>query len=356
MGLGRRPEDERREPLEHGDSWSVGWGHRISRKPDATVASFNRRTRQYVGLAVVLIAFIGGLLGWSWAAYTTMSEPGAADTTAAPNAELPVQTVDGAPVASDPHEAFNRVLRRYVDTTGAVDYAGLQENRADVLRPYLDQLASADLSGRSRDARLALWINAYNALTLKLIVDHYPVQNIWAITPGPPEPKDDSPFQLDVGTVADTMRTLDEIEHEIIRERFEEPRIHFALVCAAASCPELRREAFSGPRLDIQLDDQARTFLRDPTKNRIPAGDDRIALSRILKWYGEDFGPTPEAIQRAVAPYFDGAVGERLATGDYAVDFLSYDWALNDQSTSAVNDSTGEHPADTRSGGRPPNI
>jgi hypothetical protein len=288
--------------------------------------------RQYAGLTVVAIAFVGGLVGWSWAAYTTMSGPEAADTTGRATTARPVQTVDGAASDSDFHEAFHRLLRRYVDTTGAVDYAGLQQNRADALRPYLDQLASANLSGRSRDARLALWINAYNALTLKLIVDHYPVQNIWAITPGPPEPKDDSPFQLDVGTVADTMRTLDEIEHEIIRERFDEPRIHFALVCAAASCPRLRRDAYTGPRLDAQLEDQARTFLRDSTKNRIPAGDNRIALSRILKWYGGDFGPTPEALQRALAPYIEGTVGERMAQGDYTVDYLPYDWALNDQS------------------------
>lgn len=293
--------------------------------------------RQYLGLAVVLIAFVGGLIGWSWAAYTTMSEPGAADTTAAGTSKsLPVQTVAKGAEASavDPHDAFDRLLRGYVDTTGAVDYARLKDDRGEVLRPYLDRLASEDLSGSPRDARLAFWINAYNALTLKLIVDHYPVENIWAITPGPPEPKDDSPFQLDVGTVADTVRTLDEIEHDIIRERFEEPRIHFALVCAAASCPELRREAYTGPRLDAQLEDQARVFLHDTTKNQIPAGDDRIALSRILKWYGEDFGPTPAAVQRALASYFEGAVGERLAEGAYAVDFLPYDWALNDQAAS----------------------
>ena len=342
MGLGRRPEDGRREPPEHGDPWSVRREHCICTNPDATVSSSNRRTRQYVGLAVVLIAFVGGLLGWSWAAYTTMSEPEAADTTAGTTVDPAVERVSRTTGRSDAvsHAAFDRLLRRYVDTTGAVDYAGLQENRADVLRPYLDQLASADLSGRSRDARLAFWINAYNALTLKLIVDHYPIQNIWAITPGPPEPKDDSPFQIGVGTVADTMRTLDEIEHEIIRERFDEPRIHFALVCAAASCPRLRREAYTAPRLDAQLNDQARTFLRDPTKNRIPAGDDRVALSRILKWYGDDFGPTPEALQRALAPYIDGPVGERLSHGDYTVDYMPYDWALNDQSSATDRPAT----------------
>jgi hypothetical protein len=134
-----------------------------------------------------------------------------------------------------------------------------------------------------------------------------------------------------VATVADTARTLDEIEHDIIRERFDEPRIHFALVCAAKGCPPLRREAYTAPRLDAQLDDQARTFLHNKQKNRIPAGDGRTALSRILKWYGEDFGPTTDALQQQIATYFEGAVRKRLQAAAYEVTFLSYDWSLNEQ-------------------------
>ena len=294
--------------------------------------SSRRQYRQYAGLTVVAVAYLGGILVWSWAASTAMDEASTRDSTQAQTQDVraAVTAVDGERPAEERHASFGQLLRRYVDSTGAVDYARLTRN-GDELRPYLRQLATADLSGRSRAARLAFWLNAYNALTLKLIVDHYPVQNIWAITPGPPEPKDDSPFQLDVGTVADTVRSLDEIEHEIIRQRFDEPRIHFALVCAAASCPRLRREPYTGARLDAQLNDQARTFLRDPAKNKIPAGDDRIELSRILKWYGEDFGPTPQALQRALAPYFEGAVADRLAAGGYTVEFLTYDWSLNDQ-------------------------
>jgi hypothetical protein len=229
------------------------------------------------------------------------------------------------------HAAFDALLKQFVDVNGDVDYAGLKAQSDSALAPYLRQLAAARPSDWGRDARLAFWINAYNAYTLKLIVDHYPVENIWAITPGPAAPKENSPFALDVGVVADTVRTLDDIEHEIIRERFDEPRIHFALVCAARSCPRLRREAYTGPRLDVQLNDQARTFLHDNSKNRIPAGPDRIALSRILKWYGGDFGPTPEALQRALAPYFEGPVRARLERADYTMSFRSYDWALNAQ-------------------------
>ena len=229
------------------------------------------------------------------------------------------------------HRRLTETLSRYVDEAGNVDYARLKANADEALAPYLRRLATTDPATLSRDARLAFWINAYNALTLKLIVDHDPVDNIWGISPGPPQPKDNSPFQLTVGTVADTARTLDEIEHEIIRRRFDEPRIHFALVCAAKSCPPLRHEAYTGPRLDAQLDDQTQSFLHDDTANRIRAGADTIALSRILKWYGQDFGPTTDALQRFAAPYFESRVRRNLADASYEVTFLPYDWTLNDQ-------------------------
>lgn len=240
----------------------------------------------------------------------------------------------GVPVTgpdSVSHAAFDALLRQYVDTAGTVEYAALKENGASDLSSYLQQLAHANPASLDRDARLAFWINAYNAHTLKLVVDHYPISTIWAVTPGPPEPKEQSPFDVEVGTVADTTRTLNEIEHEIIRKRFDEPRIHFALVCAARSCPPLRRAAYTGRRLDEQLDDQARTFLQNRAKNRVPIEDDTISVSRLLKWYGADFGASPAAVQRALAPYFEGRVREKLSAGGYDVTYEPYDWALNDQ-------------------------
>ncbi|MEF8865302.1 MAG: DUF547 domain-containing protein [Salinibacter sp.] len=234
----------------------------------------------------------------------------------------------GPPSTSDStrHAAFDRLLEQFVDARGDVDYAALQRQADSVLAPYLQALADTRPSMLDREARLAFWINAYNAYTLKLIVDHYPVASIRDID-GPPG--GGTPFERPVGPVADTVRTLDEIEHEIIRERFDEPRIHFALVCAAKSCPRLRREAYTGAQLDAQLDAQARRFLHAAPKNRIPDREGAIALSRILKWYGGDFGPTPAAIQRALAPYFEGSVRDSLAQGAYTVRYRPYDWTLN---------------------------
>ncbi|MBB4060085.1 hypothetical protein GGP80_000585 [Salinibacter ruber] len=244
------------------------------------------------------------------------------------SAPLAAAPPGAAPPGSDStrYAALDRLLERFVDSQGDVDYAALQAQADTVLAPYLQTLAEARPSALDREARLAFWINAYNAYTLKLIVDHYPVASIRDID-GPPD--GGTPFERPVGPVADTVRTLDEIEHEIIRVRFDEPRIHFALVCAAKSCPRLRREAYTGPQLDAQLDAQARRFLHASSKNRIPGGNGTIALSRILKWYGTDFGPTPTAVQRALAPYFDGAVRDSLAEGAYDVRYRPYDWTLN---------------------------
>lgn len=232
------------------------------------------------------------------------------------------------------HAAFDRLLDQHVTPDGLVDYEGVLASSDSVLVPYLEDLASTDPANLSREGRLAFWINAYNAYTLKLIVDHYPVESINDIKPGagPQIPKVNSPFQLDVGAVADTVRSLDEIEHQIIRKRFDEPRIHFALVCAAMSCPPLRNEAYTAERLDAQLDEQADTFLHTAGKNDVPVAgnEETIRLSRIFKWFDGDFGGSKASTQRYIAPYFDGDVREKLEAAAYDVDYHDYDWSLND--------------------------
>jgi hypothetical protein len=230
---------------------------------------------------------------------------------------------------------LDELLRQYV-VDGEVDYAGLSAS-GDLDR-YIHALAGADPEPLAESDRLAFWINAYNALTLKLVADHYPTRSILRLTPfrlpGIPVvlPRLNTPFRVKVGTVAGAARTLDEIEHEILRKVFDEPRIHFAIVCAAKSCPPLRAEAYVGDRLDAQLDDQAIRFLHDPTRNAVSADVDPIRLSRIFKWFESDFGGSPAAVQRFIAPYFTGAVRERLAAAGYRVDYLGYDWRLNDRS------------------------
>ncbi|MEM9663746.1 MAG: DUF547 domain-containing protein [Bacteroidota bacterium] len=232
------------------------------------------------------------------------------------------------------HGLFDAVLQAHV-TDGYVDYAGLQAS--DALTPYLAQLAATDPSALSREGQLAFWMNAYNALTLKLVVDNYPTASILRLSPvgirGIPFviPRVNSPFEVKVGEVGGQVRTLDEIEHDIIRPQFNEPRIHFAIVCAAVSCPPLRSEAYVADRLDEQLEDQARIFLNNPDKNRIPARENKVEVSKIFKWFKEDFGDSDQALQAFLAPYFEGEVAAGLREGAYDVGYTSYDWSLNDQ-------------------------
>jgi hypothetical protein len=241
------------------------------------------------------------------------------------------------------HSAYETLLADYVDERGMVDYAALKQHQSAALRPYLRRLARTDPANLDADERLAFWINAYNALAIKLIADNYPVESIRDIKPSglPFIPKVNSPFKLDVGVVGGQTRTLDEIEHDVIRAHFvgtaeyDEPRIHVALVCAAMSCPELRQEAYTGVRLGEQLADQSRIFLQTESKNRIPAGPDRVRLSKIFDWYGSDFIDEDESKQEAVmafaADYFERDVADKLRRGAYDVDYLDYDWSLNEQ-------------------------
>lgn len=248
-----------------------------------------------------------------------------------------VQTVEPAEAVSAPesfdHGAFTALLQEVVDERGFVDYAALVADPAP-LDAYLVRLAATDPSNLPEADRLAFWLNTYNAYTLKLIVDNYPVGSIRDVVGGAFVPLVNTPFKVEFVTVGGEVMTLDDVEHGTIRKEFDEPRIHFALVCAAQSCPPLRDEAYAGDRLDAQLDDQARRFLHNPAKNRVPADESAIALSKIFSWFGGDFGGTADALQAFLAPYFDGDVRAKLEAGAYYVDFLSYDWSLNDTSSS----------------------
>jgi hypothetical protein len=251
-----------------------------------------------------------------------------------------VQTVEPpepvtAPDAFD-HSDFSAVLRDVVDERGYVDYAAFAHRNSlprAALDAYLGRLAATDPSNLSNDDRLAFLLNAYNAYTLKLIVDNYPVESIRDVVGGAFVPLVNTPFKVEFVTIGGEVTTLDDVEHGTIRKEFDEPRIHFALVCAALSCPPLRDEAYTGDRLDQQLDEQARRFLSNDAKNRVPLDDDAIGLSKIFSWFKSDFGGNDRALQVFLAPYFHGDVRSKLEQSAYDVDFLPYDWSLNDTSS-----------------------
>ncbi len=233
-----------------------------------------------------------------------------------------------APATMD-HSTFTQVLETFVDADGNVDYTRLKAE-PDSLLHYLGDLAATSPDAFSEAAQIAFWINAYNAYTLKLIIDKYPVSSILR-TVGIPIPKINMPWMKKIATVGGTVYTLDHIEHQILRKDYTEPRIHFAIVCASISCPQLRREAYFGEKLEAQLQDQTLQFLNDPTKNQINGGTDTIHLSKIFDWFKEDFLGNAETVQPYLAQFFDGEIKTKLSNNEYRIKYTDYDWGLNEQ-------------------------
>lgn len=216
---------------------------------------------------------------------------------------------------------LNAVLSMRV-RDGRVDYAGLKKDPAG-LGAWLAAAAKVDetdFKGRPRDQRLAFLINLYNAATLRLILDHYPIASIRKIGPVWDPNK---AWKLPVVNVFGRSVTLNQVEHEMIRPVYREPRAHFALVCAAKGCPPLRSEAYDGARLNAQLDDQARTFLFQKAKNDAGRAGETAYLSPIFKWYIEDFGGSKKSVLNFVKRW--------LPVEDvWTVEWTEYDWALNE--------------------------
>lgn len=231
------------------------------------------------------------------------------------------------------HTKFDKLLKDYVSESGFVDYAAIKNSQ--LLDEYLKILSHAEPGELREKEAIAFWINAYNAFTIKLIIDNYPVGSIREITPFRIKglrlaiPKINSPFEYKLAEISGTSYSLDDIEHKILRKMFDEPRIHFSLVCASISCPPLRREAFIGEKLDAQLDEQARIFLMDTTKNRI-TNEGTIYLSRIFDWFQNDFADSKKGLQIYLSQYFEGDLRDQLIAGAFTIRYMPYDWSLNE--------------------------
>ncbi len=226
------------------------------------------------------------------------------------------------------HGRYARVLASTVKD-GRVDYAKLKAAPAE-LDAYLKEVgtvSASDFAKWSKGDRLALLLNLYNAQTLRLIVDNYPLKSIRSIgtLPG-------AAWRGLIVRFGGQMMSLEHLENKIIRPDYKEPRIHFALVCAAVSCPPLRGEPFVGSRLDEQLDDQARKFLGNAESNRFDAAKNTLQLSQIFEWYKADFIGSAGSIANYVKPFLPKAQRDALTDPAKAkVQFIDYDWSLNDR-------------------------
>ena len=219
------------------------------------------------------------------------------------------------------HSAFTTLLKAHVNERGGVDYEGFKADRAK-LTAYRDAIAKADFDSLGRNEKLAMLLDAYNASTIELILDHGTPASIMDI----PEAER---WKAKRWVVGGKTYSLDQIEHEQIRAKFEEPRIHFALVCAAESCPPLRAEAYTGAKVSDQLGDQATYCMSHPRWLQYDGGG-TIKLTALLNFYGGDFKPLGGVLP-FVATYVP-ALKQKLDAGEKpTVEFLNYSWALNSQ-------------------------
>jgi hypothetical protein len=241
------------------------------------------------------------------------------------------------------HAVWDGLLRRDVviapsGVASTVRYAAMRQEHS-LLRSYLDSLSavSPDEYRRwTKPQQLAFLINAYNAFTVELILSRYPdlasIKDLGTLL--------QSPWKQKFFRLLGETRSLDELEHEMIRARgaFDDPRIHFAVVCASIGCPMLRSEAYTAERLESQLDDAQARFLSDRDRNRFDAGTGTLKVSRIFEWYRKDFelGHKGYDSLNAVFARHAGRLADaddardRIRAGTYRLEFLPYDWGLND--------------------------
>lgn len=233
------------------------------------------------------------------------------------------------------HAPFDALLRRHV-ANGLVDYDAFK--RSPEFTQYLATLDRVDPARLSEQERLAYWINVYNAFTIQLITSKNERRSIRNVNKSLGILKLKGPWSDPIVRAGGRRLTLDDVEHKIIRKQFKEPRIHFALVCAALGCPPLRSEAYVGAKLDRQLADQARVFLLEsPDKNRVDVASKTVSWSMIFNYYDEDFGGSPASIGRYIARFYPpGPERELLESGNFTAKETEYDWRLNSKRSGAA--------------------
>lgn len=239
------------------------------------------------------------------------------------------------------HAQWDTLVKKHVSWlpgghASQVDYKGMKAERA-ALKAYLDGLSSvpqAEYDAWNKPQKLAFLLNAYNAFTVDLILTEYPdlksIKDLGSLI--------SSPWKKKFFALLGKQRSLDDVEHGLVRApgAFDEARIHMAANCASVGCPALRNEAYTGDKLDAQLDDSVARFLSDHSRNRYNAGSGKLEVSKIFDWYGKDFAARAGSLEAWLAKHADKLSGDPkqqqvIRDGKAKIDFLDYDWALNDK-------------------------
>ena len=238
----------------------------------------------------------------------------------------------GSSVTVD-HSAFDALLKAYVAPAerglNRVDYKALKAEKHRALKAYIASLEKVNVATLDRPEQFAFWANLYNAKTVDIVLDKYPVKSIKDISLGGGliAAVTGGPWKAKVLRIAGREVSLDDIEHGILRPIFKDSRVHSAVNCATVGCPNIGREALSGARLDEQLDAAARAFINSP--RGIVVSDGRVTASSIYSWFQNDFGGTPAGVLEHARRYADPALKKKL-DGMTSITEFGYDWTLNE--------------------------
>lgn len=248
---------------------------------------------------------------------------------------------------ADLYSEWDSDLRKYVDGKGAVNYKGWKGDRKglDFFLQSASRLTAEDYSRMSADEKLVLWINIYNAFTVKQILDHYPIYRSGLnLYPGNSIRQIEGVWDKYKVSTAGRTLSLNDIEHKILRGEFKEPLIHFAINCASRSCPKLVNTAYRSGSIRAQLENAARDFVNDEGRNKIDVGKRAVEISQIFDWFGDDFRarfgvngfPGRSAKQAAVLNFLvqhlpEGDKKELLQSNKFSLRNLTYDWTLNER-------------------------
>lgn len=256
------------------------------------------------------------------------------------------------------YDHYAVVLKHHVDKTGMVNYKNLK-TEPQQLQTFVTALTALDANtykNWSEKQQITFWLNTYNGLTLKVIIDNYPIKSSFfrsRVYPKNSIRQIAGVWDKITFSVMARKLTLGHIEHEILRKKFDEPRIHMALVCAAMGCPPLRNEPYLAAQLDQQLDGQSRRFLSNVEKFRIDQKNGVIYLSPIFKWFAEDFvnkyAPNKNigsyerntsAVLNFIAAYLPKSQADFVLKGNFKIKYLKYDWSLNEQKPAKTDRKT----------------
>ena len=246
--------------------------------------------------------------------------------------ELFSRAAEGSTLNID-HSVWDKLLKTYVrpgpDGINRIRYAAFKRAGHEALKSYLDMLHRVDPSRLDRREQFAFLVNLYNATTIDVVLDHYPVSSIKDINLGGSlfSSFTDGPWKAKILAIKGVRLSLDDIEHGILRPVFKDPRAHYAVNCASIGCPNLGTEAFTGMKLDGQLDAAARAFVNHPRGVRAQGG--KVGVSSIYIWFKADFGGSDAGVLAHLAQYA-GPELARMLRSVGAIAGHDYDWRLND--------------------------